>query len=70
MAYTDKDYTSKKALREDFNTGKRIHCYQPGGMFPLSTGRSTIEGPHYPKPHKWYASVLIDENGYVTKILG
>lgn len=68
MAYTDINYPTKKALIADFKAGKRIHCHQPGGLFPLQTGRNTIEGPHYPKPHKWYAAVTLDENGFITKI--
>jgi hypothetical protein len=48
-----------------------VRCYQPGlGPDPdLSnfTGRVALEGPHYPKPHSWYADCnLVD--GIVTKV--
>jgi len=68
MAYTVHNYKTKKALMEDFKAGKRIACYQPGGMFPLQTGQNTLEGPHYPEPHKWYASAVLDDDGYITKL--
>ena len=68
MAYCDFNYQTKKALIADFKSGKRIHCHQPGGLFPLQSGSNTIEGPHYPKPHRWYAAVVLDENGFITKI--
>lgn len=41
----------------------RLQAYQPGGMFPGTTnGKDVIEGPHYPKPHKWYASVVLADS--------
>ena len=67
MAYTDKNYKSKKALKDDLAAGARVHCYQPGGMFPLKApGRISLEGPHYPEPHKWYASATVDADGYIV----
>jgi hypothetical protein len=39
-------------------------------MFPTpQNGTDVIEGPHYPKPHRWYATVVI-ENGFVTEVKG
>ena len=58
--YTDKNYQTKKQLIEDFKAGKKISVYQPNAFVPPPThGRITIEGPHYPKPHKWYATAEI-----------
>jgi hypothetical protein len=66
--YTDKNYQTKKALIEDFKQGKQITVYQPGGMFPAPiNGRITIEGPHYPQPHKWYASAEL-KDGIIIKV--
>jgi hypothetical protein len=68
MAYTDKNYKTKKALKEDFAAGKTITVYQPGPFgSTVADGNATIEGPHYPEPHKWYAAVTV-ENGVITKI--
>lgn len=66
--YTEKDYPSKKALIEDFKAGVQIRVFQPGGMFPSATeGKVSLEGPHYPKPHKWYATATIS-NGIITSV--
>ena len=44
-----------------------VTCYSPG-PFPCPTnGSVALEGPHYPKPHTWYASATI-VNGIVTKV--
>jgi len=67
--YTVKNYPTKKALLEDFKAGVKIETYQPGGMFEAQReGQICIEGPHYPKPHKFYLGAVI-ENGVIVKIL-
>ena len=55
MAYTMKNYKKKSEIKADWLAGKDIGVYQAGGMFPLQNGEVTIEGPHYPTPHTWYA---------------
>lgn len=67
--YTCKNYQSKKELKEDIKAGKTIEVYQPNAMCAVNmTGRVSLEGPHYPKPHKWYASVEIVD-GVITKFI-
>ena len=67
--YTEKNYKSKKEFKEAFKNGETIRVYQPGGIFPgTQTGRTAIEGPHYPLPHKWYASVEV-ENYIIKRIV-
>lgn len=59
MAYTRFDYASKKALREAV-TAKDVPVYQPGPFGPdVADGSAAIEGPHYPQPHRWYATVTV-----------
>jgi hypothetical protein len=58
MAYTVENYKTGAALKRDFLAGFEIKLFQPGGLFPLQNGEVGIEGPHYPKPHMWYASCL------------
>ena len=67
--YTDTNYKTEKAMREAFETGKKIGVHQPGGFWgpPTTTGVVTIEGPHYPQPHSWYGKVDI-EDLKITKI--
>ena len=70
MSYVDPDYKSKKAFKEAVNQGAKHTTYNPSGMFPTPQhGTDVIEGPHYPKPHQWYASVVV-ENGVVVKVTG
>jgi hypothetical protein len=67
--YTRINFRTKKALKEAVASGQEVDTFQPGGIFPAQTdGQVCIEGPHYPEPHKWYASVLI-ENGIIKKVV-
>lgn len=70
MAYTDKNYKSKKALKEDVAAGVEVTIYNPGLGGDLSnfTGQKSLEGPHYPEAHKWYARVDVVD-GVVVKVL-
>lgn len=55
MAYVDPNFKTKKALKEALAAGKEVGVFQPGlGRVP-NDGRIALEGPHYPKPHTWYA---------------
>jgi hypothetical protein len=67
MAYTVKNYRTKKALLDDLRNGELVEVYQPGPFGPrVSDGSCCIEGPHYPEPHRWYASATI-KDGFVLK---
>lgn len=64
--YTVFNYQSKKALVADVKAGKQVRCYSPG-PFPCPTdGSVCLEGPHYPKPHKWYASAVLKDGVIVS----
>jgi hypothetical protein len=68
--YTDINFKTKKAFKEAFASGKPLSTYQPGGMFEgTKNGETTIEGPHYPEPHKWYARVQL-KDGIITRVIG
>jgi hypothetical protein len=55
MAYVSPNFMTKKALKEALARGEIIGVYQPGlGVVP-NDGPISLEGPHYPKPHTWYA---------------
>lgn len=67
--YTVTNYKSGKALKDDFKAGKQIAVYD-NSMFSTGApvnGRVSLEGPHYPQPHKWYLSVDV-RDGVITKI--
>ena len=67
--YTCTNYKTKKAVKEALKAGAKIEVYQPGpfGNGNPINGKICLEGPHYPEPHKWYASgEAVD--GFLTKI--
>lgn len=62
MAYTHINFKTKKALKEAVAAGRRITVYQPGPFGPsVPDGKACIEGPHYPEPHRWYASCTVQD---------
>jgi hypothetical protein len=67
MAYVNPNFKTRKALVDAVKAGQRVSVFAPGlGSIPLN-GEATIEGPHSPEPHRWYATVIITK-GYVTKV--
>lgn len=67
MAYTKENYQTKKALKQAVERGDRITCYQPAFGSTPANGELSVDGPHYPQPHKWYARVTL-KDGYVIKV--
>lgn len=68
MAYTDINFKTKKALKEAVANGEQVTVYQPGNMFPCpKNGNVTLEGPHYPQAHTWYAQATL-KDGMVVKV--
>ena len=71
--YTDPyNFQTKKQFREAVeDSGATVYLYQPG---PFGTGtiheagKWTVEGPKYPQPHKWYATVWTDDSGKVIRV--
>jgi hypothetical protein len=65
--YTERNYKTKKELTAAFAAGKMIAIFQPGpfGGGPIN-GNVALEGPHYPQPHKWYASGTAKDSVLVT----
>ena len=65
--YCQPNFPSKAALKRALAAGDRVTVFSPG-PFPAPTDGSTvIEGPHYPKPHTWYAQCEI-RDGVITKV--
>jgi hypothetical protein len=67
--YTNTNFRTKKALKEAVANGQRVTFYQPGpfGGNEPKNGTITLEGPHYPEPHRWYASAVV-ENGVIVRV--
>lgn len=67
MAYATVNFKTKKALKEAIAAGRQIGVFSPG-PFPVATnGTVTIEGPHYPEPHRFYATATVVD-GIITKV--
>jgi len=68
MTYCLPNFKTKKALKEAVKRGDEVTIFEPGpfGTAP-SNGTASLEGPHYPEPHRWYARVSV-ENGRVIKV--
>lgn len=76
MSYTVTNFKTKKALKEavaisneNSALNTKVRCYNPGLGPDLSryTGKVYLEGPHYPKPHSWYAEAEL-KDGIVIKV--
>jgi hypothetical protein len=68
--YCSPNYKSKKELKEAVAAGKTVTVFQPNNIFniqPPENGRVTLEGPHHPQPHKWYAQATL-EGGKIVKV--
>ena len=70
MAYCIQNFKTKKAMKSAFAEGREISVYQPGPFGPaVQDGETTVEGPHYPAPHSWYARVQV-QGGRIVRIIG
>jgi len=70
--YASKNFKTKKLFKEAVaahaaGTGPAVTLYAPGMGSPKENGKETVEGPHYPAPHTWYAEATV-VNGVVTKV--
>lgn len=68
--YTTTNYATKKALKEAVaSDSETVTVWQHNQMFGALPTNGTIylEGPHYPKPHSWYAQATL-RNGVVVAV--
>jgi hypothetical protein len=67
MAYVNPNYKTKKELKAALAAGVHVTVYEPGiGSVPRD-GEVSLEGPHYPKPHTWYAEGIM-KDGKLVKV--
>ena len=72
--YVSPNFKTKKELKQAVARGQPVYVYQPNDML-RSVGTQTknlkrccVEGPHFPEPHKGYATVETDNDGRVVKV--
>lgn len=65
--YCTTNFKTKKQLKGAVKAGEKIGVFSPGPFPCPDNGKIALEGPHYPKPHTWYAQAEI-VNGIITKV--
>ncbi len=65
--YVSPNFKTKKALKDAVASGEKVTVFSPGPFPCNQNGSVTVEGPHYPEPHKWYGKVEVVD-GVVTKV--
>jgi len=65
--YVERNFKTKKAFKEAVENGEKLTIYAPGLGEPRQNGSEYIEGPWYPEPHRWYATVEM-KDGIVVKV--
>lgn len=75
MAYVSPNFPTKAALKRAVKAGDRVTVFQPnadvtGFDMPVHDGRVSVEGPHYPEPHRWYGTVEVNADNVVTRVVG
>lgn len=67
MAYVSPNFKTKKALKEAVAAGKDVTVYDVSGLGSIpSNGVVCVEGPHYPAPHTWYATLTLKNNVVIS----
>ena len=62
--YVEPNFTSRAALKKAVKEGEKVTVFSPGPFPCVQEGTVAVEGPHYPKPHTWYAQVeVLDGEG-------
>jgi len=59
---------TKKELKAMLARDQRVTVFSPGPFPCPDNGRVSVEGPHYPQPHRWYATVEVVD-GVVTRVI-
>lgn len=65
--YTSVNFKTKKEFREAVERGLMVTLRAPGIGRPEVNGTEYVEGPWYPQPHRWYATVEV-KDGKVVKV--
>ena len=66
--YVSPNFKSKMDLKAAVLAGTPVEVFSPGPFPAPENGETSVEGPHFPKPHTWYARVKV-EKGLVVKVL-
>ena len=67
--YASVNFDSKKKFKEAVANGDKIRVknISPMGETLVENEKCCVSGPWYPKPHKWYAEVVV-KDGFVISV--
>ena len=72
MAYVRPNFKSKAELKRAITEGQRVQVWQMNNIwnrvFEPGEKGIVIEMPWYPEPHRAYAQVDLDAEGFVCKV--
>jgi hypothetical protein len=65
--YTDINFRSKKALKDALARGDSVTVFRTDafGNTPRPGEKIYLSGPHFPEPHRWYATAVIGDDGAI-----
>lgn len=63
--YVFPNVKNKKELKKLLDEGKEVAVYSPEPFPCPSSGEVSLEGPHFPKAHTWYARGIV-KDGYLV----
>jgi hypothetical protein len=69
LMYVSPNFRSRKALLEALEQGKHVQLCPQGLESPVTDGTACLQGPHYPEPHRWYATATV-KGGKIVAING
>jgi len=67
--YVEPNFRTKKELKQALREGRKVGVFSVGPFPAALDGRVSVEGPHYPEPHRWYAQVEV-RDGSVVRVTG
>lgn len=65
--YLYPELASKAAYKKAIASGQEVIAKDNHTERLVETGKVDFEGPHFPKPHKYYGTAIV-ENGKVVKV--
>lgn len=63
--YVSPNFRTKKDLKTALAAGQAVRVFSPGPFPAPTNGPVSLEGPHFPKPHTWYASATVKDGQIV-----
>jgi hypothetical protein len=66
--YVSPNFKTKKALKKAVANGDTVRIWEPIRLVAPApeNGTVTVEGPHFPKPHRWYGQVTVKDGKVVS----